>query len=192
MSDSQPLVTIIDETCAAATGESTTVAEALDGLGHMSHAALVLLPALVVVTPLSGIPGLSSLLGITIGLVSLQMIAGRRRLWLPKWILRQEVGSRKLVRTLRSLRKPAGFADRLTRERLSWLVRPPARLLLQVLCMICGFAMPFLEVFPFSSSILGGAIAAFATAILARDGLLAAIGLVLAGATVTVAIAALH
>lgn len=76
MSDSQPLVTIIDETCAAATGESTTVAEALDGLGHMSHAALVLLPALVVVTPLSGIPGLSSLLGITIGLVSLQMIAG--------------------------------------------------------------------------------------------------------------------
>ncbi|MCB1427112.1 MAG: exopolysaccharide biosynthesis protein [Zhengella sp.] len=192
MSDSQPLVTIIDETCAAATGESTTVAEALDGLGHMSHAALVLLPALVVVTPLSGIPGLSSLLGITIGLVSLQMIAGRRRLWLPKWILRQEVGSRKLVRTLRSLRKPAGFADRLTRERLSWLVRPPARLLLQVLCMICGFAMPFLEVIPFSSSILGGAIAAFATAILARDGLLAAIGLVLAGATVTVAIAALH
>ncbi|MAW87318.1 MAG: exopolysaccharide biosynthesis protein exod [Phyllobacteriaceae bacterium] len=184
MSDTHPLLHIIDSTSAAATGETTTVGEVLDGLGHTSHAALILLPALVVVTPLSGIPGLSSVMGITIGLISLQMIAGRRRLWLPGWILRQKVSSRKLVRTLRPLRRPARFVDRLTGPRLAFMVRPPARILLQLLCMICGFAMPFLEIVPFSSSVLGGAVAAFATAILARDGVLASLGLLLAGGAV--------
>lgn len=192
MNNSQPLLHVIDSTSAAATGETTTVREVLDGFGHTSHAALILLPALVVVTPLSGIPGLSSMMGITIGLLSLQMIAGRRRLWLPDWILRQKVSSSRLVKALRPMNRPARFLDRFTGQRLAFMVRPPARILLQVLCMICGFAMPFLEIVPFSSSVLGAAVAAFATAILARDGVLASLGLLLAGGAVALVATAIN
>ena len=42
--------------------------------------------------------------------------------------------------------------------------------------------MPFLELVPFSSSLLGTAVMIMATALLARDGLLALIGSVVIGA----------
>lgn len=177
------IVAVLDRTCEASKGDKTSVREAVESLGHVSYSALILLPALLAITPLSGIPGASSVFGMTIALVSVQMLIGRHHLWLPEWLLRRKVDSGKLRQALGYLRGPAAFVDGHTRQRLLVLIRPPARTILHATCLACGLAMPFLELVPFSSSILGAAVALFATALVVRDGLLAAFGIaILAGA----------
>lgn len=170
------ITSVLDRAREATDGEKTTVDEIVETLGSASHSAIILIPALLAITPLSGIPGASSIFGIIIALVSGELVFGRRSLWLPQWVLRIGVDSGRLNQALEWLERPAGFVDRHTRQRLTFLVKPPGRTFLQVICMLCGAAMPFLELVPFSSSILGAAVAFFAVALVVRDGLLAAIG----------------
>ena len=73
-------------------------------------------------------------------------------------------------------------SHRHTRQRFRVLTVPPFRQWLYLLCFLCGAAMPFLELVPFSSSLLGTAVVIMATALLARDGLLALLGSVVIGA----------
>ena len=65
------------------------------------------------------------------------------------------------------------WLDAHTGKRLSVLVRPPMDRLLHLACVLCGIAMPVLELVPFTSSILGAAVVLLAMTLLVRDGLLA-------------------
>ncbi|SNY92723.1 Uncharacterized conserved protein [Cohaesibacter sp. ES.047] len=181
------VVSILEQTNEAANGEKTSVGEAMDTLGAESYVALILVPALLAVSPLSGIPTASSFLGITIALVSFQALLGREQFWFPGWLLRRKVDTEKFRSAMTSLQKPAGYIDRFTKKRFSFLVQPPARTLMKLVCMLCGLTMPFMELIPFSSSILGAAVSLLATALIVRDGLLAVLGLlILSGAAVAV------
>ncbi|WP_319529828.1 exopolysaccharide biosynthesis protein [uncultured Cohaesibacter sp.] len=175
------VVAILERTQEAANGETTTLGDTVHSLGQESYGALILLPALLAVSPLSGIPTASTILGITIAIVSSQALLGRHSLWFPSWLLSREVDTAKFKDALSFLEKPAGVIDRYTRKRLSFLINPPAGRLLQLVCLLCGLTMPFLELVPFSSSILGAAVTLFAAALIVRDGLLAAAGFLMLG-----------
>jgi hypothetical protein len=123
----------------------------------------------------------SSVGGIIIALVAVQMTIGREHLWLPQWILNLEIPRNRICQGLDWLEPPGRFVDRHTRRRMSWLTRGPGRNLIQVICLCCGLAMPFFEIVPFTSSFLAGAVLLFATALVVRDGLIAALGLVVLG-----------
>ena len=84
-----------------------TLQEMIAALGSASFAPILLLPALVIVTPLSGIPLLSSICGIGIALIAGQMLIGRRHLWLPRWIQSRSINSARLIRALHMLDRPA-------------------------------------------------------------------------------------
>ncbi len=157
--------------------ETVRLSDVIAAMGRASHAALLMLPAMIVVTPLSGIPGLSSIGGIMIALISAQMLIGRERVWLPGWILRLKLRRTRLLTALTWLDKISAYIDRHTKRRLMWFLVWPGRVLVQALCMICGMAMPLFELVPFSSTTLACAVLLFATALLVRDGLLAAIGI---------------
>lgn len=180
------IIDILDQAEAAATADEVSVNDVVCELGALSYSALLLVPALLVVTPLSGVPGLSSILGSMIALISLQMLIGRNHLWLPKWILKRKVSSRKFRDALDHLRKPAAWIDRHTHPQFTVLVSDPARRVLQFACMVCGAAMPMLEIVPFTSSLLGLAVSLFATALVTRDGLLAAVGWALIASVATI------
>jgi hypothetical protein len=158
-------------------------------LGNLSFAAMLLAPALIVVSPASGIFGLPSVAGIVIALIAVQMVAGRDHLWLPDWIMRRELNRQRVHRALALAERPVGWIERISRPRLTWLVHPPLSRGLQILCMLCGLAMPMLELLPLTSSILGLAVVLMAMAMVAEDGLLALLGIAVAVAgavTVTV------
>ncbi|MBB5514457.1 hypothetical protein FHS89_000455 [Rubricella aquisinus] len=174
---------VIAETRSATTDGRVSIGVLMERLGPASTAASLLVPAMIVVTPLSGVPLLSSFCGLMIAMIALQMVAGRRHVWLPDWIMRRSVDGARLDGFLRRLETPAGFIDRRTRRRLLWMVRPPGALLIKTAAMMCGLAMPFLEVFPMTSSLLAVAVCFFAIALLARDGVLALIGLAFIGGT---------
>lgn len=160
-----------------ACGERISVSDLVEGLGHASFTPLLLVPALIVVSPLSGIPILPSVCGLTIALIAGQMVFGRRHLWLPQWLLSRSVDCERLKSALGWLERPAGWVDGITAHRLDVLVSPPIAWLLLLACALSGAVMPLLEVLPFTSSILAAAVCLMATGLLVRDGLVAVAGL---------------
>ena len=175
---------VLDRARSAAGQGPVSVARIVGSLGHASHAAVMLIAALIVVTPLSGIPGLSSTGGLIIAVTAAQMIFGRRSLWLPGFVLRRKVSGQRFCAGLSWLHKPAAFIDRHTRARWGLLLRKPGRTAVQALCLLCGLAMPFLELVPFSSSFLASAVAVLSVALVVKDGALALLGLLLFGGAV--------
>lgn len=177
MQDDPTIQELLEAAGDASDGGTTTVGQIVESLGENSLTPNLIFVALAVVSPLSGIPLFSSICGITIALISMQMLVGRDHLWLPGFVMSRQIDSGRLDRALQALRRPAGWLDRITRPRLRLLVRGPVRKLTQALCMICGMTMPFLEVVPFTSTLLGAVVSLLAFGMLARDGLFTVLGL---------------
>ena len=170
--------------------ESLALQDILDAFGSAGYLPLLMVLALVVVSPLSGIPLLPTAFGLAIALVSAQALVGVRHVRLPRWLARRRLSGRGLQRGMARLGRAADWVDRRARRRLSLLVRPPFDLLPRVAMPLCGGAMPFLELVPFSSSVLASAVVLFATALLTQDGLfvLAGLALLALGASIPMAV----
>jgi len=161
-----------------------SVADIVHRIGDGAFPPLMLVPALAVISPLSAIFGVATLCGLVIATIALQMALGRERLWLPSFIMRLGISSRNIDRVVRWFGKPALLIDRLTGKRLTRLVEPPLTRLWATLCLLLALTIPFFELVPMSATVIASAIALFALAMLAGDGLLALTGLgVLAGAS---------
>lgn len=173
-SDHGPVRDVVNRLSGYSDREEVSLREIVSSFGHTSFLPVMMSAALLVVSPLSGIPLFSSVCGLTVAFSASQMLFGRDHLWLPDVIMRQTVNATRLNDGVMRLRKGADWLDNHARRRMSFLVRGPMRKVLEAFCIICGALMPFLELVPFSSSILGVAILLFSTALLTRDGLFAA------------------
>lgn len=178
---------IIERVMALSESPTVSVRDIIAGFGEASFLPFLMVPALIVVSPLSGIPLLSTICGTCIALIAVQMLIPRHRhLWLPDAIMRQRIGTVRLVTGLRRIERPARWIDARSHQRLQVLVRPPVSVLAQMMCVLCGAAMPFLELVPFSSSILASAVVLFGVGFLARDGVftLAGMAITMLGASI--------
>jgi len=168
---------IVDRVLAVAEAEIVDLRAVLRSFGRASFTPILLLPALAVATPLSGIPGFSSLMGVLIALVSAQMLLQRRSLWLPEWLLNRTVKGAALAKAFTRIRPIAVWVDRHTAQRFRLLLRRPLIWVPQALCLFSGLIMPPLEFVPFSSSTLGVGVCLLALGMLTRDGVVTMIGL---------------
>ena len=76
------LTELLDTVSTAAEGDTVTVGDVVDTMGERSFAAVLLIPALIMVSPLSGIPGSPTVAGSLYALICVQMLLGRNSLWL--------------------------------------------------------------------------------------------------------------
>ncbi len=159
--------------------DRVTLGDAVAAFGRKSFLPMLMAPALLVVSPLSGIPLFSSVCGLTIALISAQMLwPGQDYLWLPDRLTRQQVSGERARNALARMSRLARWLDSHAKARFSFLVtRRPGRRLLETCCFLAGVSMPLLEIVPFSSSLLGLSVLLMATGLLTRDGLFAVIGL---------------
>lgn len=177
---------VVDKLDALTDQNEVSVRDVVTAFGEASFLPLMLIPAALVVSPLSGIPLFSSLCGITIGLVAIQMVARRSHVALPGFVMRRRIKGEKLHSAARKLRRVADWTDRHARKRLSIFLYYPFLLVPQLLCAVCGFSMPFLELLPFSSSLLGAAVCLMTVGFLMRDGLFILGGFGFAGIAATI------
>lgn len=171
------LTAIVDRIIEATQKEHLYIDELVEAIGQASFTPVLLLPALAVVSPLSGIPLFSTVMGFVIFLVAFQMLLGRDQLWLPQWLLRHKTSSPRVRSVLQRLRPVLIWLDEHTYARLKAFVHRPLIFIPQLLCVLSGLMMPFSEFVPFSSSLIGGAVALLAFGMLARDGLFVILGL---------------
>ncbi|QQA42514.1 exopolysaccharide biosynthesis protein [Pelagovum pacificum] len=165
-----PVRDIVERLEAASERDWLSLGDLLEAFGAASFVPGLMIPAILVVSPLSGIPFFSSVCGITIALVALQMILHREHLWLPEVLMRRSIRGWQLGRAMSRIARVADWIDGHSRDRLLFLCTNPGVKIPQALAMICGASMPMLELLPFSSSILGMAVLFFSVSFLARDG----------------------
>lgn len=187
ISSDGPLAPIIEEVERhAEAGEPVSLDMIKQVAGAQVAGPLLLMPALVAMSPLTIIPTVPSLIGLNTVLVAGQIVLGRRHIWLPRW-LRSKTLSARHTRKLLKVLKPVGkVADSVARPRLSFLTAWPLRRIGAMVCVLIGLAMPVTEVIPFTSTWVGATIAVYALAIMARDGMLvlAWVGLMLSVAAI--------
>ncbi len=168
----ETLTDVIDTVVEEANVEHVSIRDIMTSISRISFTPLLLLPAISLVTPLSGIPLFATAMGMIISLVSLQMILHRDEIWLPEKILGLSVKSKRLRGALAHTEPFAQWLDNRARNRLTFLAEPPFVLVPQMFCLLSGLAMPFLEFIPFSSSLMGLSVALLAFGMLARDGII--------------------
>lgn len=161
-----------------------TVGCAMDVVGRRSFGPILLLAGLVAIAPVVGdIPGIPTTMGLLVLLSGAQILVGRDHIWIPGWIERRSAGEEKVAKAIGWLRTPAGFLDRVTRPRLRTLVEGRGSVLIAIACVVIATSMPVLELVPFSSTGAAAGLVAFGLALVAGDGLVAAIAFALTALT---------
>ncbi len=159
--------------------EQVSMRTVVDSIGRRSFGPLLLIMGVVLFSPLSGIPGMAIFAGIFVMLIALQMLFGRSNFWLPAFILDRSVPRDRLEKAINWVLPTARRIDRLIKPRLNFMLHPSSTFLIAGLCVAVAAGLPFLELVPFSSSIVGLALAILGLALVARDGLLVLIAVCL-------------
>lgn len=162
------------------------VADLVDAVGPRSYGPFLIVPALFEISPLGGVPGIPTALAAVVVLFALQMLSGRKRMWMPGWLARRNVAAEKMKRLVASARPMSARMDRWFHGRLRWLTVGLGIRLAALACMV-----PPLELIPFASSVPMGAIALIGLALLVRDGALMIVASLLACGAVWLLVATL-
>lgn len=147
-----------------------SIQDMLERVGGRSFAAVILVPSVLMVSPLSGILGTPTLSAIIIITCAVQAFLGRHHLWLPGFVTRRKISSGKLQKGVNWLRKPAGWMDRHSRGRLRFLTSRPLRPLAYLATIALAMIWPILELIPFVTSFGAGAVAMIMFGVMTRDG----------------------
>jgi len=166
---------LVDDIAHAGDDERVSIGTIFDALGGRSFGGLLLVPSLLATSPLSGVPGVPSLAGIMIILICVQYVLGRKRIWLPRWILRREVSRQRLQSAIGYVRPVVRRIDRITYPRLTFLINRWTFGAIALVCALLAATMPPLEILPMTATTTAFVIALFAIAVIAGDGLLLAI-----------------
>ena len=150
--------------------ERVSVASMMDAFGSRSYGPMIMMPALLELTPLGAIPGVPTFLAVTIMVIAAQKMMGRPRPWLPDILGNRTVSGEKLAKASDKLRPLANWMDRVFYRRVKFMTRTPfAEIAAGMVILLC-LTVPLLEVLPFASSVPMITIAGFGLAVLVRDG----------------------
>lgn len=160
----------------AACKDEVAIDDLLDEFGDRSFAPLMLILALIGITPVGAIPTVPTILGACIAIIAAQMAWGREHVWLPGFVTRQGVAASRLTGGKDKLDRVAGVLDGVAKGRLKALASGPARRLVAGLIVVLCVALPMLEIVPFAAAAPFLAIAMLSLAMVVRDGLVLLIG----------------
>jgi hypothetical protein len=187
MAKQESLTDVVDKLIAKAEdadGDDVSIQSVLDAFAGRLFGPLLLVPGLVILTPLGGIPTVPTLIGAVVVLVAGQAIVGRTHPWLPRFIADRSVSQQKFISAMNKFKPWARWIDRLTRPRLEYLVTGRMKYGIAAICVLVALTMPPLELLPFAAIAPGAAITLLGLAITSHDGLVGLMGLMAAATTV--------
>ena len=160
-------------------GAKVSVDEIVETFGARSFGPLLLLCGLLGMTPVSAIPTAPTVLAVLVMLIAGQMVFGRTSIWIPRFIGKLSVKAERLTKAVKVSRKPAHVVDRVVCPRLHALTTPLADRLVAAVCVLVAVCVPPLELVPFAAFVPALAIFTFGVGLVARDGLVVLIALLL-------------
>ncbi len=172
---------LVDET----DGAKVSLGELLQTIGHRSYGPLLLLPALIAAAPpIGGIPGMSLITGSIIFLIAIQMLLGFDHPWLPKRLLDFEFNRDRLTSFQKKAKSWLRWLDKPLAKRWTALTEPPWVQLVALVCVLLAPLFVPLALLPMAVALPSIAICLMAIGLMARDGVVVAIGLAMSVAAV--------
>jgi hypothetical protein len=166
--------------------EAVEIGHAVDAVGRRGLGTLLLLVALVSLSPLGSIPGSSIVFGAILLLLSAQVTFGVERVWLPGFVRRRSLPGPRLTGTLDRFVAVGRWLGPLLRRRLEAFLEPPVVRLVGFAGAVFALSMMVFGFFPFGSFPAAIGFIAIGLGMTVRDGLLVLGGL-LFGAALTAA-----
>ncbi len=149
-----------------------SIGNVLNAIGDRSYGPALILPALIEITPIGGIPGVPTFLAFIVALVAAQLLFGKEHLWLPQFVQKRAISADKLHKAADKLGGIAVRLDRWFHGRMPHFIKGVwPRIAAGMVILLC-LTVPPLEFVPFASTAPMAAIIAFGLAFLVRDGLL--------------------
>lgn len=171
-------------------GASTiTIRTILTRIGTRSFAPAVLIPALILVSPLSAIPGMPTMGALLILTIAVQALMARNHLWLPDFLMRRSLSSKRMLQAIGFLERPAHWVDQHSKRRLRLLTAVPLSAIAWLAVVVLVVPMPFLEILPMATSVGATFVALIAIGLMTRDGFYLVLGYAGLGALVSAAVA---
>ena len=158
-----------------------TFGDVISKFGRTAFSTVLLMSALVLASPLSGVPFASTVFGMLIFVIAGQAAIGTQTVWLPDFLMRKTVTADRVAKLQSTLHRFGTFFDKFRRARLRGVVGRAGQHVLFGICAVAGVFLPVLEFVPFSSSIAGAGIALTMLGVIGRDGLFVLFGLPLVG-----------
>ncbi|MGF1475468.1 MAG: exopolysaccharide biosynthesis protein [Geminicoccaceae bacterium] len=175
----------------AGQGDQITVGEVVAATGSRSIGPLLFVPALLAISPVGAIPGMSIIFSAVIILLAVQTLFAGDHLWLPSFVNDRQIPSDKLRSALEWLKPYAERVDRVLGNRLTFLVNTVAIYTVAALCILLALTMIPLAALPFAVALPSGAILLFSIGLVTRDGLVIAIGGLVAATAIYLTVTAL-
>ncbi|PQO47709.1 exopolysaccharide biosynthesis protein [Blastopirellula marina] len=167
---------VLDQLVDNTEGEDASLGDVIDALNSRSFGPVLLVPAVLAVSPLGAIPGVSMLTGALIFVIAAQMLVARSHIWLPKRLLSFSFKREKLVESVKSTRPWAEWIERWIHNRLAFLIDAPFQPAIAVMIMILAALFIPLAFLPFAVAVPGIAISLIALGMTAKDGVLVLAG----------------
>jgi len=179
--DAHPGLRTSDLLIAAVRGESerVTIAEILDALDNRAFGLATLLFAIPSIIPMP--PGVPTVVGIALLIVSLQMVMGRQELWLPKILSKQGFSRKSLVSGFEKIKPQLEFIEKFAKPRMLALTGKIATVLIGVVILVMAIVL-ILPLPPGGNFPPALACAVLGMALVERDGIIVLIGLVVTAA----------
>ena len=186
--DPENLTQFVDHMVEETDGDIVTLGELLDTVSHRSYGPLLLLPALLAASPIGAIPGMSIITGMIIILIAAQMLFGLIHPWLPRKLEDVEFSRKRLTGFREKSRRWTKWLDRPLARRWQALTKAPWVQLVALACIILALLFYPLALIPYGVFLPSITICLMAVGLMARDGIVVAVGLLLAIGSIVAAI----
>jgi hypothetical protein len=166
----------IEQRARESDGDPFTLGDIVDAVGRRSYGPLLLVIGLFAISPATVVPGMTWLAAALTLLVAGQMLLGLRRPWLPRKALSAKLPREGSLQALAKVRPTAERVDAVLKPRLAFLTFPPFVNLIALFVIGAALITFPLGLIPFAPLAPGLAVVLFGLGMVARDGLLLAIG----------------
>jgi hypothetical protein len=179
---------LLESLVAETSGETVTLGQLMRIVERRSFGAVILLLGIIAISPLTIVPGANWLVAAVTLLFSVQLLFGARHPMLPKKLLAVKFPRAQLETFVKTLRKTAHTADRLTKPRLTFLAKPPFVIGASIVCIVAALLTFPLGLIPLGPVLPSISILMMGIGLTSRDGVFLLIsGLALGGATMLLA-----
>lgn len=161
--------------------DNIEIVDLLDSLSSRAHGPMLLLPAIIAISPIGMIPGMSVVTGTLVLLIASQMLLSSSRPWIPKRLQSFEFSRNKLKDGVSKMQPWVLWFEKVVKKRLQFLTTGAAIYPLALACVVLAITFYPLAFVPLGVLIPGFAVTLLALGLTAKDGVL-----VLAGYAFTV------
>ena len=158
---------------------SPTLGDIIAAIGTRSLGPMLLVPAVLALSPLGAIPGMPTLLACVILLIAGYWFLSGDSLWLPSFLRDRSISAQTLQKSIDKIKPAAEWTDKSFGNQFASLVRPATENAVAVAVGFIAVLMPPLELLPLAVAVPAGCIMLLALGLTIRNGVLLACGFAL-------------